>query len=522
MFATRLDDLVDGRLQQIVTGYYGPGQVAYGMNWADSAWVESWSGFRENYIMWPTVSPRDQRMLVWKTTVPTTDRTSHIVTATAFGDSASAPDTVAVCDIEAFMYTGCVWGDTRWVAVRDLDNTTQGFPYHLRIYRSRSMGPWTRIQNQFLGRFPLRGVAITALDSLVVLVVTADWNFYVRHGLLSDTTWTPAPEPLSGFGIGSGPQFRADPRGGSWLAWAEEDSAILVDRHLNGAWVEPDTIHSIRNDRLQWLFYQPYLSKDLGTYPAVAWHGYSSPGLIDHIWVAFPTDSGFGLGEKLEGTAFGYLPQVARDENGDVWVAFSRDLAGAFWLHTYVNATTSVPEVVEQAGRPLVRWSLSASAPETWWAIERAVGDGEFEVAGRVRAAAELAMQWRDTTGPVDRPLRYRIRRESKDVRYRWWSEEAAWQVRGPGLRLSRAGAHPTTESIEFEVVGAAAGMLTVRLHDLQGRLVLTRRVVADGTARDRVRLPLSGTSLRPGVYLLGVQGDDGRSSAGLKVAVVR
>lgn len=523
MFATRLDDLPDSRLQLIVTGYYGPGKTAYGMNWADSTWSESWSGLRDNYIMWPTSSPRDERMLVWKTTVPTMNRTSHLVVAVAYGDSVSTPDTVAVCDVEAFMYTGCVWGGTRWVAVRDIDSSLPGYPYRLRVLRSRDRRPWVVVHDEISGMLPSpRGIALEPIDSLRVVIVTADRDGYVRHGILSDSEWLPNARPLSDFGPVNSPQFRDDPRGGSWLAWADGDSTILVDRYRDGAWVEPDTIHSIRNDRLQWLFYQPYLSKDTGVYPAVAWHGFNTPALIDHVWVAFPTDSGFGIGERLEGTAFGYLPQVARDENGDVWVAFSRDLAGAFWLHTYVSATTSVPEVVELAGRPLVRWTLSEAALETWWAIERAVGLGEFEVAARVRATAEQAMQWRDTTGPVDQPLRYRIRRESKDVRYRWWSEEAAWEVRGPALRLGRGGAHPATESIEFEVTGASAGALTVRLHDLQGRLVLTRQVTAAGTARDEVRIPLAGTSLRAGVYLLSVRGADGRSSSGLKVAVIR
>lgn len=522
MFATRLDDLPDNGLQLIVTGYYGPGKTAYGMNWADSLWVTSWAGPHDTYIMWPTSSPRDKRLLVWKTTVPTVSRLSHIVAAVAYRDSISVSDTVAVCDVEAFMYTGCMWGNTRWVAVRDLDNATLGFPYRLRIYRSDSVGPWTKVRDELLGRFPIRGVAIQPLDSLTLLVVTADSDAYLRYGLLRDTTWTPASQPLSGFGIVNSPQFRETSKGGSWLAWADADSTVLFDRYADGEWVEPDTIHSIRPDRNYWQFYQPYVSKDTGTYPAVAWHGFSSPGLIDHVWVSFPTDSGFGIGERLEGTAFGYLPQVARDEHGDVWVAFSRDLAGAFWLHTYVHATTSDPEVIEQAGRPLVRWSLSEPAPETWWAIERATGAGEFEVAGRVRATSALAMQWRDTTGPTDQPLRYRVRRESKDVRYRWWSAEAAWQVRGPALRLSRSGANPATDSIDLEVSGATAGTVTLRLHDLQGRLVLTRTVQATGTARDDVSMPLAGTSLKSGIYLLSVQGADGRASAGLKVAVLR
>jgi len=445
------------------------------------------------------------------------------VTATAHRDSISSPDTVAVCDIEAFMYTGGVWGGTRWVAVRDIDSSLPGYPYRLRVYRSRHASPWTIVHDEIRGTIPSpRGVAIQPLDSLRLLIVTTDHDGYVRHGMLTDTSWAADPQPISGFGIVHGPQVREDPRGGSWLAWADEDSTILINRHLNDSWVEPDTIHSIREDGREWYFYQPYLSKDLGTYPAVAWHGYNTTNFRDHVWVSFPSDSSFGIGERVEGTAYGYLPQVARDEHGDVWVAFSRDLAGVFWLHTYAHATTDTPELIEQSGRPLVRWALSESAPETWWAIERAVGGGELEVVARVRAGVEAAMQWRDTSGPIDQPMRYRIRRESKDVRYRWWSEEVAWQPRGSTLRLSRVGAHPATEAIEFEVAGAAAGALTARLHDLQGRLVLTRTVEAVGTARDAVSVPLAGTELRPGLYLLSVKGADGRTSAGLKVAVIR
>ncbi len=522
MAAERLDTDSADDLRLIVTGQYGPGDGAYGMKWADSAWVETWSGILDNYIMWPTSSPRDERMLVWKTTVPPVGRRSHLVTATAFGDSISAPDTVAVCDVEAFMYTGAVWGDTRWVAVRDLDNTTLGFPFHLRVYRSRASEPWTLVRDEHLGFFGVRGIAMRALDSTRVLIVTANPDFRVHWGVLADTNWSVSNSALSAQALVNSPQFRANPDRSDWLVWAQGDRGIYANRLSGEAWVQTDTLLSAFPDGLRWNFFQPYVSKDSHPYPAVAWHGFSDAKLIDHVWVAFPNDSGFGIGEKLDGTAFGYLPQVARDENGDVWVAFSRDLAGAFWLHTHATATTSVPEVVELGGRPLVRWSLSVPSPETWWAVERAVGSGEFEVAARVRATDEQAMQWHDTTGPMDQPLRYRIRRESKDVRYRWWSEEAAWEVRGPVLRLSRAGAHPATEAIEFEVTGAAAGALTMRLHDLQGRLVLTRPIVAAGTAHDIVRVPLAGTSLRPGLYLLSVRGGDGRKSAGLKVAVVR
>ncbi len=521
MFATRLDDLPDGRLQLIVTGYYGPGKTAYGMNWADSAWVTTWSGIHENYIMWPTSSPRAARMLVWKTTVPTTTRASHLVTATAYGDSVSVADTVAVCDVEAFLYTGAVQDGTRWVAVQDLDTSTLGFPYHLRIYRSDLRSAWRRVHDERIGTAPLRGLTIQPIAPQGLLVVRAVFNGYIQSGTLSDSIWTPGPT-ISGFGIVSGPQFRDTPRGGQWLAWADSDSTILIDRHLDGAWVEPDTIHSVRDDRLQWGFYQPYLSKDTGAYPAVAWHGFSSPGLIDHVWVAFPTDSGFGLGEKLAGTAFGYLPQVARDEHGDVWVAFSRDLAGAFWLHTYVHATTTVPRVVEHDGRPLVKWTLTEPAPETWWAVERAVGAGEFETAGRLRANGASDMQWRDDSAPAREALRYRIRRESKDARYRWWSAETVWEPRGPSLRLTRVGSHPAESAIEIEVGGAAAGRITVRLHDLQGRQVFVRDFPSAGTAHDVLRLPITDTTMPSGIYLLRANDSTGRRSRGLKIAILR
>jgi hypothetical protein len=264
----------------------------------------------------------------------------------------------------------------------------------------------------------------------------------------------------------------------------------------------------------------PDLSRDPFKYPAIAW-GAQDQFAHQNLFVSFPTDSGFGIGEQLESVTDGILPTIVRDANGDAWVAWWKYFDGAFWIHSYTTATCSAPAVVGAGRRRSLVWTLSEPAPETWWAVLRARGEGEFELAGRVRAGAGQEMSWTDTSPPAG-VLRYRIRRECVDKRYEWLSGEARWPARSRKPLLVPLSANPVTTRVEFEIVDAAAGALRVTLYDLQGRRVAGQQVVARGAASEVMALDWPSARLPSGVYLLRAVDAGGQESQVVKLVVLQ
>lgn len=221
---------------------------------------------------------------------------------------------------------------------------------------------------------------------------------------------------------------------------------------------------------------------------------------------------------------------MTRDRNGDAWLIWDLLRVGITrFTHTYVSATTSPPTITGTRRHRVLNWTLSEPAPETWWAVLRARGRGEFEQVTRVRAGPTLDMSWTDDSPPAGQ-LRYKIRRESVDTRYLWESEEARWPAgqEKPRLRLALPGPiRPQVDvapAVTLELEGAASGPLEVTLYDLQGRLVLRQQPESGGTGPDTIRLDfsLAERPLTPGVYFIRVQDAAGRSSDALKIAVLK
>src|SRR5262249_17691461 len=172
----RLEPPVQGRLELVARGFGGPlGHRGYGLVWADSAWTVRWTLNEPNYWIWPALTTPDRQMLVWKTTSPPVDvYYNHVVTADVVGDSVMRPDTVARVSADDLVYAGTGWGDRRWVAVRDQDFSTLGFPEVLRIYRRDGAGPWRLMGPTGLTAF--WGMRIVALDSATVLLVCSEYH----------------------------------------------------------------------------------------------------------------------------------------------------------------------------------------------------------------------------------------------------------------------------------------------------------------------------------------------------------
>jgi hypothetical protein len=277
----------------------------------------------------------------------------------------------------------------------------------------------------------------------------------------------------------------------------------------------------------------PDLSRDGGEYPVIAWDAQDIRAL-NTICVCVPTDSGYGVAEELEGVVGG-LPTVARDRNGDVWVAWWWYGESASWMHSHATATAGTPRI-EGAGRHRrVAWTLSEPAPETWWAVLRARGSEGFEPVARVRAGPGLEMSWSDTSPPAGL-LRYKIRRESVDTRYLWESEETRWPTRTarPHLRVVASVPVRTSGSVEpgrpwlgdgrLEFTDATPGPVEVRLYDLQGRVVMRERGEAGATGAGAVPFRLRAVSPPPpnGIYLAVLRDASGRMSNAVKIVVLR
>jgi hypothetical protein len=367
------------------------------------------------------------------------------------------------------------------------------------------------------------------LDSTTVLVTSGEAYAGIRWGYIRDTTFVQDLSPLTPDATTDAPSLRPRATGGFRCAWdASSDKPDYTDiiemrSFRDGVWSGPETLQVHKPFDAQQLFYEAELSAEGSDVPALAWYGYS-PTVSDaayYIWTSFPTDAGPGLGERFEGSWSGINPTLVRDEDGDVWLAWWRTFDGVYWAHTYATAVPSAPSLAERDHRPLVRWSLDRRAPETWWAVLRAEGDGPLVPVTRLRASSDTIMSWADASAPTGVVLRYAVRRECRDVRYRVTSADARWEPRSAALTLALMGRVPVDNMIEMVIIGAAAGLLEVTLYDVQGRRVADKRVEVAGSGRDQISLPLDG-ALKSGLYLLRAKGGDGRLSPSHKVVVVR
>jgi hypothetical protein len=280
------------------------------------------------------------------------------------------------------------------------------------------------------------------------------------------------------------------------------------------------------------------MSQDAGEYPAVAWAAQVS-GDVATMCALIPSDTGFTEAVDLGYTREGLDPTVARDRNGDVWVAWWSYSGGTYWTHSYTIATSSPPRLSATGGTRTVAWTLSEPAPETWWAVLRAVNGGAFESVGRVRAGPSLEMSWTDSPPPAAL-LSYKIRRECLDTRYVWESQAItvgagarAPIYLGPPVNVPGDPGGGTGETgvpedrrwnrLQLSMSGAEAGLLAVRVYDLQGRAVLERSGMARGGVEPfELDLAEARRTLATGIYFLRVSDASGRMSNAVRFVILK
>lgn len=519
--APRLDTDASGVPVLFGSIFDSGGNNAGRFDWADSSWELSWLLGQGANFLWPVLSPPGEIYLLWRGADLNTR--NYLFFARAFRDSASWPDTVARVDGSANMYSAAVTPTRTWVVVSDW--VPQTSKYQLRLLYSTAPASWREIPVEGDGN---AGVAVAALDDTSALVVWAGDNAGLRWGVARGQNWSAGPNPLAGT-LSNSPRLRPRPIGGHWLIWATKYPYIGMASNDQGSWSEPESLRCAYADSIA--IYPSSdsddLSRDGAEYPVVAWSAFSTLTGISTICVSVPTDSGYGLADEIRSPADDIGAQAARDRNGDAWVAFwSYSFDGIFWAHTYTKAISTPPTVTTEANGLQVSWTLSEPSPETWWAVLRSENQAPFETRARVRAGSSVQMSWVDMAAPNGIPLRYRIRRESVDARFRWETSETVGVVGQPvggKLRLSIQGANPLAGRIEILVQGAARGSIELGLFDLQGRRILSRSTEAGGSGRDSVSIDLRGDLLIPsGVYWIKGIDAQGRISEPVKLVYLR
>jgi hypothetical protein len=385
-----------------------------GFVWNGTGWVRTWQVGRGLNFSWPVWAPPGEFYVIGQDPVPDVENKSWFYLAHKVGESFEI-ENITRSRSYCTDYSAAVSARRRWAFFNEQGTSA------LRLFYSDQFGIWTQVPISGKGGL---NVTIAALDDTTAILAWGSTSG-LWWGILRGSVLTVDPTPL-GPPLYNTPAFRAKPSGGYWFGNATYSPTVSVRSYQDGLWGTPQTITGIY--RPPW---RPDLvnsgclemSRDPSEYPAVAWSAFNSLRDRDCVMVSVPTDDGWTVADELDNDDDGILPALARDYNGDVWVAFWRySMNGVFWSHTYTRATSSVPVVFAQDAGQLVAWTLSEPAPETWWAVLRQTADGSYSQIARVRAGSSTAISWLDISPPGGIP-RYRIRRECLDTRFQWLSD---------------------------------------------------------------------------------------------------
>lgn len=524
----RLETDAEGIPVTLVEANYGAtGDALLGYRWTGQSWTEAWQLNRQSGFLWPVLAPRDQQHLVWVDYAPVPERPgpyARLFMAQVFGDGVGPIDTVAIVHDKTVSYAAAVSARRRWVLVHDAQT-------NLKLFYSDAPHRWAELPVSGNGA---DGVTVTVLDDTTALVAGA--NRQITWGIVRGSEWVGGAHPIPD-GFAYAPMYRPRPSGGQWLKWGSADEDYVgIMSYVDTLWSAPESLRCAHRVQGQHLANCGDLSRDEGEYPAVVWSTQLNASLT--VCACMPTDSGFTLADELEGSRTDGCPTVARDANGDVWVAWWRYFQGMYWTHTYTKAVAGAPRVVETGRRRVVGWTLSEPAPGSWWTVQRSGrhgprrptwqprawdAEGLFEDVARVRAGNTVEMAWVDDSPPAG-VLQYRIRRDCVDRRYEWLSEEATWPPRSHKPRAIRLAPRGAGIGSEFEVSDASPGELEVWVYDVQGRHVHRQfEVPIEREVRTfRLGLDAGGGGLQPGIYFIRARDALGRESNAVKTVVLR
>ena len=511
---------------------FGPGFIR-AFHWADSSWADDFT-LRHDPGLLPHVSALPgKQYLLWldNARIPSdpTGTLHPLFVAEVTGDSIGALDTVAVV-LGGDQYAAAASAQRRWAVVVDQSTHDNSGP---RILYSDAPNQWHNIN-----RLPKSdyGFAVAAIGDTGALIIWGSYDM-LRWGTADAGGLTQAPDP-AGLGWGTNPVLRPRASGGFWASWGTYTRKLAIASYDDGQWtILPPLEGPYSGYAYSYLTVGGDLSCGAGEYPSVAW--LAEINGVYHLFVSVSTDTGFGPAEELTDAYDAGGPSVARDLNGDAWVSWWTYSYGSAWQHTYTAATGNNLRI-ENPGLPRrIAWTLSESAPETWWAVLKSVKGGPFLPVARVRAGPTPEMNWTDTAPPAA-IVSYKIRRECVDTRYQWESAPVSWPAGArppiylgpphpPGEPDSEPGLVGTPEDrqwgrVRLSLGVPAPGPVILRAYDLQGRLVLEQRVMAPSTERQTVSLDFrqAGRPLSSGIYFARATDAAGNESATVRVVLLR
>lgn len=493
--------------------------------WRDSLWAPMiFTELRQGFFPEPVLSLVKGHYLVWISVDEYPSGYVPLLLAELHPEQ-SAAETVLTTLSQDTEYGAALSTGRRWVVRSQQRPGT--FTNWVRVLYSDTVAIWRELPELGVDEYMCTIAPLSDRSAIVAYSDGGGLNWAIAEG----ERWVASGNLDPGLGLPPlHPRFRFRPSGGLWLMWTDKLS-VHVSSYRDGVWDRGDSVTCVHPPGQTFWSAWSDMSRDAGERPVLAW-GDLGVGQTFHDvgCVAFPTESGWAPGEEIPGSRGLFLsPKVTRDRNGDAWLVWDmRGVGITRFAHTYVSATTSTPTVTGAGRHRTLQWSLSEPVPESWWAVLRARGRGDFESVARIRAGAERDMSWTDDSPPGGH-LRYKIRRESVDTRYLWESEETHWPPGHEKPRLRLALPRPTRSQVDvasavaLDLEGAAGGSLEVALYDLQGRQVLRQRPESGGTGQDTIRLDfaLSNRPLTPGIYFIRVQDAAGRSSDALKVLIL-
>jgi hypothetical protein len=419
---------------------------------------------------------------------PTEGTRIWVIVVEDLGDRPSAPDTVGHKGVGNWSYGGAWSAKRKWVAFGDRVG--------LRLLYSDTAKVWREIDVPGSGD---AGIAMAAIDDTTALLVWGGTFEKLRWGYVRGTTFEEGPPPPGLEAFAAVPVLRRRPSGGWWVLWATKENHVSIATLAGTTWTDRESVQcAYQPPGVYYTNGTPALSDDLEEYPVVGWSAADVNFARRPFCVTCPDESGFPVAQEAPTAWNAGVPRVARDRNGDVWVAYdTEDIQGMYWFHTYVRATTDAPTATGSIGGRTVAWSLSEPAPDSWWAVLRAPEGGEFEPVGRVKAAGsntQLAF-FDDAIHPG--PLRYRIRRESVDRRYEWRSPEVTWVFDPTPALVSLQSAAAEPGRVRLVWAGHGAGALEAAVQRREAASAWEPHGAAVPEGGDR--LSYVDTSVEPG-----------------------
>jgi len=256
--------------------------------------------------------------------------------------------------------------------------------------------------------------------------------------------------------------------------------------------------------------------------PVISWVADNVATFGATPFVAIPWNQTYLEPEELATTEDVQFLFAAPDRNDDVWIGWWGSSRGMIWTHTYTRAVATSPTVGGEGSTRVLNWSLSEPAPGSSWSVLRARGMGPFEDVARLQAGNDRLMSSTDAS-PPEGILRYRVRREHVDARYRWLSEITQWPT---GAQAPLRWGHvrlPVADTSSIDLLGAAPGTTRLTMHDVFGRVVARAEQNAGGTGRDvfAVGQLTRDSKLPAGIYFLRAVDSSGAVSIAAKIVLL-